>query len=401
VVLWVALIYTTIPFVRRVQSWYDARWDKALIGDAVMIIMVLAGVGAVLGLRRLGRRLKRGAMIWLIAITALYVWWAASLRTVPEEAIHLLEYGVLGSLLYRALRPQIHDFGVFIAAAMIGVFVGTVDEVIQWITPERFYDFRDIFLNSGSCALALVGVSRVEPVPGRPSIGSTRRLLRLAVSVLLLFTVCLSMTPQRVQRLAQRFPDVTFLQSPANEMSEYGYRHEIPGVGRFKSRLTIRALEVADSTRWAEAAAIIDRYPGHRYAEFFRDYPSHRDPFVYEVRVHMFSRDAHLTRRNEQPEGSDGFIFHATVALREHQILERHFTNTLRNSRYRLATTALDELRRQQDPDLLWTSQAGRHLITWISEAALRVLLLACIVALVAVDVLLGMTSRTRVTGGR
>jgi hypothetical protein len=390
VALWIAVIYATIPFVRAAQAWMVSRWERETVGRMILLFIVLATVSAIVGLLRLHPRPSTATVLWLIAVAAVFVWWAASLRAVPEEAVHLFEYGALGILLYRALRPRIEDPTVFVVAALLAVLVGTVDEIIQWITPRRYWDFRDIFLNVGACVLALVAAWKVDSPKGAIGERSIRRALRLAAVVLALFAVCLSMTPERVEWLARRFPGIGFLQSPDNEMAEYGYRHEIPGVGRFKSRFTIRGLGDQDSSRWAEAAAIIDRYPDERYSEFLREFPSHRDPFVHEARVHIFSRDHHLGKRNELAEGSTDFRFHTTVALRQHQILETFFTRTLKNSAQDLSAPTIEVLRRQQDSDMLWASWTSRHLITWISEPVLRVLMIALIVVLIALDVILG-----------
>ncbi len=339
-IAWIALIYTTIPFVRVLQAWFTARWDRALIGYAVIAVVVVTAVTVLVMLRRLASRPSPATAAWLTVIAAVYTWWAVSLRRVPEEALHLLEYGVLGVLLYRALRPRIADVTVYLVAALIGIFVGTVDEVIQWITPRRFFDFRDIFLNSGSCALALLAVWRIEgPSPQPVTTRSLRRVIRWAMVVVALFAVVLAVTPTRVQRWADKFPMVPFLQSPDNEMAEYGHRHVVPEIGEFKSRFTIEQLRVEDTARADEVAAILDRYPDPRYGRFLKDFPPQRDPFAHEARVHISSRDHHLRRQAEYPEGSQEARHHASIALRQHQILERFFGNTLHSSRS--ATTAI------------------------------------------------------------
>ena len=393
--VWIALIYTTIPFVRVLQTWFTARWDRALIGHGVVAVLVITAVTVLVALRRIASRPPLTTALWLTVIAAVYAWWAASLRRSPEEAVHLLEYGVLGVLLYRALRPRITDATVYVAAALIGLLVGSVDEVIQWIAPRRFFDFRDIFLNSGSCNLALLAVWRIEGPSSQAVTGrSILRVVRWSIAVIVLFAVILSVTPTRVQRWADRFPKVEFLQSPDNEMAEYGHRHVLPEIGQFKSRFTIDQLRSEDSTRAGEVAAILDRYPDRRYGEFLRDVPPQLDPFAHEARVHISSRDHHLRKRTEYPEGSHEARHHASVALRQHQILEGFFHNTLHSSDYDLPASTVERLEREQLPDFLWYSWTSRHLITWISELALRVTMMITIVALGALHFVLG--SRTK-----
>lgn len=397
VVVWIALIYTTIPFVRALQTWFTARWDKQLIGYAVVAVLVVAAVTVLLALRRLSSRPSLATAAWLVVVAAVYAWWAISLFGVPEESVHLLEYGVLGVLLYRALRPRIPDATVYLVAALIGLLVGTVDEIIQWITPLRYFDFRDVFLNTGSCALALVAVWKIEgasplPVTSR----SWQRAVRWTIAVVALFTLVLSTTPTRVQRWAVRFPGVPFLRSPDNAMAEYGYRHVVPEIGQFKSRLTIEELRAEDSARAGEVAEILGRYPDTKYGRFLKKYPPSSDPFAHEVRVHIFSRDRHLRERSQHIEGSRDSRHHASVALRQHQILERFFGNTLHNSVYDLPEATIQDLELQQLPAFLWASRTSRHLITWISERALRVALIVSLVVLAALDLWLGRRGRER-----
>jgi hypothetical protein len=69
------------------------------------------------------------------------------LRDIPEEAIHVAEYGVIGILVYRALSHRTRDFSIYIMAALIVGMIGVLDEYIQWIAPSRVFDLRDIRTN--------------------------------------------------------------------------------------------------------------------------------------------------------------------------------------------------------------------------------------------------------------
>ena len=238
---------------------------------------------------------------------------------------------------------------------------------------------------------------RIEgPGPQPATSRSLRLLVRLAALVVATYTVVLAVTPTRVQRWAERFPGVTFLQSPDNEMAEYGHRHEIPDVGRVKSRFTIEQLRAEDTARADEVAAILDRYPNERYGRFLKDYPPQRDPFAHEARVHIFGRDHHLRRIGEYPEGSQDSRFHASVALRQQQMLERFYGETLRSSSHDLPESTVAALERQLLPGFLWSSWTSRHLITWISERSLRVALIITLVVLITADLVL----RRRDTAG-
>ncbi len=67
---------------------------------------------------------------------------------VPEEQVHFIEYGILSGLIYIALTHDIHNnvYVYFLSAFIVFIF-GAVDEVIQWILPNRVFDIRDILIN--------------------------------------------------------------------------------------------------------------------------------------------------------------------------------------------------------------------------------------------------------------
>ena len=67
---------------------------------------------------------------------------------VPEEQVHFIEYGILSGLIYIALTHDIHNnVYVYLLSIHIVFAFGAVDEVIQWILPNRVFDIRDILIN--------------------------------------------------------------------------------------------------------------------------------------------------------------------------------------------------------------------------------------------------------------
>ena len=75
----------------------------------------------------------------------------------PAEKIHIAEYGILGVLLYNALKIHSDRFcwKLYVAGVLLCMAIGAVDEVIQFLLPNRVFDWRDIFLNGASGALTL------------------------------------------------------------------------------------------------------------------------------------------------------------------------------------------------------------------------------------------------------
>ncbi len=392
--LWVALVYATIPLVRVFQRWFLARYDIGWI--MVGLLAVMAAILGITGLWlvRSTRRPSPLDLLVTVAVAIIAVWWAWELRSIPEEAIHLLEYGILMVLVYRAMRPAEPDLGILIAAVLLTTLMSTVDEIIQWITPKRFWDYGDIAINGGAAALAAVAVWRLDSGPWRrPPASSIRLVLRLAVALLVLFTLCLANTPDPVARYVSRVPFLDFL-SQRNEMAEYGHLHVIPAIGAFKSRLQQAELVEEDRRRGTEVATIIDQYPGKDYWKFVKEHLGFRDPLLYESRVHIFSRNRHIRQARESAPGSPSERFHLTVAYRENQVLERFFRTTLHHSVFSLPESMSATLETAHDPDQAFVSKTGSHLITRFSEPALRSILLSLAVLFIVLDIIIGVLDR-------
>lgn len=392
--LWVALVYATIPLVRVFQRWFLARYDIGWI--IVGLLVVMAAIFGLTGLWlvRSTRRTRPLDLLVTAAVAIIAVWWAWELRSIPEEAIHLLEYGILMVLVYRAMRPAEPDLGILVAAVLLTTLMSTVDEIIQWITPRRFWDYGDIVINGGAAALAAVAVWRLDPGPWRrPPASSIRLVLRLAVALLVLFTLCLANTPDRVSLYVSRAPFLGFL-SQRNEMAEYGHLHVVPAIGAFKSRLQQAELVEEDRRRGTEVATIIDRYPEKDYWNFINEHLGFRDPLLYESRVHIFSRNRHIRKARESTPGSASERHHLTVAYRENQVLERFFGTTLHYSVFSLPEAMLATLETAHDPDQAFASKTGSHLITKFSEPALRSILLSLAVLFIVLDIIIGVLDR-------
>lgn len=394
-VVWVGVVYATIPLVRTFQRWFLARWDKGWVTVLVLVAMTIMGLAVVSFVRRFSIRPTATDIVWLVAVGGFSAWWAWQLRAIPEEAVHLLEYAIMAVLFYLALRPSQTNFAVMVSAVLLGTTMGTVDEIIQWITPRRFWEYRDVGLNSGACFLAMIAVWRLDPGPwSRSTPRDIRFALRAAAVLIVLLTLTLANTPPRAAWYSARVPMLGFLSHPANEMAEYGHLHVVPGLGELKSRLTIHQLIDEDRRRFDSVSTILDRYPSNRYWSFLRNHQGYEDPLLYEARVHIFSRDVHIRRARDASPGSSEEIWQATQAFRENEILEEFFGNTLQASAYQLTPAERRELEDRLDADRRFVSKNASHLVTWIDESGLRTLLLMIVGLLVAADITIGVRGR-------
>jgi len=372
---WSALVLATVPLARAIEGVVEGLW-----GEQAFLVAVLAMIGAGLALvtralRRVGR-LSPGRSAWLVAVGAIYVTTTWSLRDTPVEAVHFVQYGVLGALAFRALAHRIRDSGVYLAATGVAGSVGIVDEGVQWALPGRYWDLRDIGFNFLGAALAQVAIAGgVQPagISGWPSAASVRRVCRIAGVVLLLLGACLFSTPPRIAWYAERVPGLGFLLDSPDVMFEFGHLYDVPEIGRFRSRFAPAELAHADAERGPEAGPVLERSDDGDYERFLREYTPMRDPFLHEARVHLFVRDRSLGLAEERR--ADGNLERArrdwTVAWRENRILEDYFGHTLRHSGRALPEAQRRLLAEQQLADHPFESRVSESLITAVGEGQL------------------------------
>lgn len=390
VLAWIVVIYTTIPFVRRLREWFVGHWSPRLITWAVAAVLVSAALAAAVAVGRRSLPLRPGSLPWITVVTVVLVAWTFSLRRSPEEAVHFLEYGVLAVLIFRALRPVLDDDLIYVVGFLVGALVGTGDEIIQWFSPERYWDWRDLLLNSGAGALIQLALWRIVPRLGsRATVRSLLIVLRLTAATLLLLTLCLANTPRVVALYAPLLPGAAHLTSSINPMAEYGHRYSLPDLGVFKSRLDLESIEAEDRSRAVEVASVIDDHR-QRYGEFLDTWPVAVDPFTYELRVHLFARDRNFAKARELGFSGASAREDLAIAWAENRLVEALYPTTLAHSSYVWKDRARRTADEQRDPDHEFTSAAASHLITFASEGALRALLLSLVVALVVADLVLG-----------
>lgn len=149
-----ALLYGLLPFGPTIGRAVQATAaGSAILGGGALVVLALGlGVVAV----RLRRRSASG-FAWMLAAVTVAGYAAAlfSLRAIHLERVHLPEYGIATWLAWRALVPR---FGVrtatYTMAAVLSALIGWGDELVQSVTPGRFYDLRDVAANATGATLA-------------------------------------------------------------------------------------------------------------------------------------------------------------------------------------------------------------------------------------------------------
>ncbi len=391
--LWALAIFAAIPIALQLQEQVADRFGGQTFSYLTLAAVAVAAVAAA---RILARSSPSPAgYVWLAVVASIYAGGTLHLWHEPAEALHFVQYGMLGVLVYRALCHRLRDASIYVVASIVGGTVGMVDELLQWVTPGRFWDERDIWIDFLGAALAQVAIARglrppIIAGPIRPA--SVRTLCRAGLPALAVLAVTLLNTPPRIAWYTERSPPLAFLANNESTMLEYGHRIVDPEAGPFRSRLSLEELRRTDLERGAEAAQVLDRFrPRSAYRHFLERYTPVSDPFIHEARVHLFRRDRHLGWARDRDRGEYRRRVHQTVAWRENRIMERYFPEALRHSSYVLAPAEIAALESRLLPDDQLPareveSTVSRDLVTVINERQLLILLGLAALTLAVID---------------
>jgi VanZ family protein len=158
VTLYTGLIFATLADVVLIMDVIERA-----VGDALnmllaalpllLLALFLVYLIVVKRERRLWRYLLMFFIIASVALIQRFIFY-------PAEKVHLVEYGILGWMIYQAVRKS----GGGIAAGyawtiVLVVVIGTADETVQAYLPMRVFDFRDIIINIHSGLLGAVACS--------------------------------------------------------------------------------------------------------------------------------------------------------------------------------------------------------------------------------------------------
>jgi hypothetical protein len=160
------LIFSSLYIARPITNWLrDANLLRFAVGGSFSL------AAAWIGLALLRNRPGWRTWVTLAAIAAGYVILLSRFK-LPEERLHFLEYGIVGGLVFAALLERQKNTSrtpggtsgrrgplwPAVGAFLITGAAGWVDEGIQEILPNRFYDLRDVAMNAAAGALAIASI---------------------------------------------------------------------------------------------------------------------------------------------------------------------------------------------------------------------------------------------------
>ncbi len=170
-----ALLFLSLPFAREALERLDQAGLSGVL--ALALLSCWAGLAVFLLRRAFRRRARTRAVLGTVFFLALYAAAAAFSTSLMAERIHFIEYGILAVLCLRAAVRRLRGLRALLYSLLAVVIVGFLDEVIQGFLPGRFYDLRDILIDTLAGALPVVGLSALSILSLGPRAGeaSTRQ----------------------------------------------------------------------------------------------------------------------------------------------------------------------------------------------------------------------------------
>lgn len=167
--LWLAVglaVGLLLAALYPMQFVLDALRARNLLRFAISGLFLVCAAAVVTALAR-----RRAPLVaWLVVALAGGLYTAIALAMeVPQERLHLVEYGALALLLRAAIAASLASrpagdrvSNVDIWALGAATAIGWLDEEVQGILPNRMYDLRDVAFNALAAAMALAAAAAVR-----------------------------------------------------------------------------------------------------------------------------------------------------------------------------------------------------------------------------------------------
>lgn len=157
VIFVIVAIYSTLGIAGTLTAYLRAQ---NLLNLSFVLGFVLIMKTIILsGLRKPSGRQE----IWIgLGIVAVYGMVMVRVFVTPEERTHLIEYGIVATLIYQAVLERARNgirvsYPAILTITITAVF-GFLDEGIQYFLPNRVYDIRDVGFNALAGVMAVVAI---------------------------------------------------------------------------------------------------------------------------------------------------------------------------------------------------------------------------------------------------
>ena len=157
-----ALVIAAAPFLGTARDLALGLLPRRAFDLAIAGLALLVASALLVGVSRLEQR--RRLRVAGLVVCALLVWLqiAGFATGIPEvdavERAHIVEYGLLAALFFRAFLPH-GALPALALATVAGSFVGILDEWLQWLVATRVGEMGDVWLNAAAAGTgALAGL---------------------------------------------------------------------------------------------------------------------------------------------------------------------------------------------------------------------------------------------------
>ena len=151
IVLYVAIIYSTLSIARdivnSIRSIGILEITTYICVSIFFLILMFSNI----------KNISKKQILYRIVLIIFFIALVGSVASLPEEKMHIIEYGLLGWLIAWAIgNNKKSKFFYMTLGILLGWIIGWGDEIIQYYLPNRVYDIRDVLLNGLSVTIGFL-----------------------------------------------------------------------------------------------------------------------------------------------------------------------------------------------------------------------------------------------------
>lgn len=147
---YIALNFCMLPYFRLVV---DFLRKQGLLSFSILMLTILA---IMICFYNLYKNFNK-QILYVLPLLCFAYSWGFDFAVTIEEKFHFFQYGLMSLLAYRYFKVfELRKHLLFFVCLLLCSFIGYLDEVIQYYLPNRFFDWRDVFLNFYAALLALI-----------------------------------------------------------------------------------------------------------------------------------------------------------------------------------------------------------------------------------------------------
>ena len=146
------IILCLVPFARSLESWFSSICTSLSLSPRLVLYSALIfSMLSIIGLLRKREFEVNYLHIFTASISLLI---CLLLIQTNAELIHIFLYSPLSVLAYLVFTSTIQKNYIFKTILYCNL-ISFLDEFIQWVHPERFFDVQDLFLNFSAILFGL------------------------------------------------------------------------------------------------------------------------------------------------------------------------------------------------------------------------------------------------------